>query len=219
MESKKSLNELADLRREYKKKSLNVSELLSDPIEQFEIWFKEASKSEITDPNAMTLATVDKNNQPATRIVLVKGADERGFIFYTNYTSAKAKELEENPNCSLLFFWPELERQLRIDGVAEKLSEEESRMYFHSRPRESQIGAWASRQSSEMESNDDLEIRFKKYSEKFANDTVIPYPEFWGGYVVKPHKIEFWQGRPNRLHDRMIFLKDGKNWNVKRLYP
>lgn len=209
----------ADLRREYMKQSLELEDMLDDPIEQFDKWFLEAIDADIPDPNAMTLATLDANNIPSGRIVLLKGVDRRGFVFYTNYTSDKAKDLGINSQCSLLFYWGELERQIRIVGSAQKVPSEESESYFHSRPRASQIGAWASLQSSEMESDLDMKQRFEKYEKKFQDLEQIPYPEFWGGYVIQPSQFEFWQGRPSRMHDRIVYKKKEDSWTLKRLYP
>ncbi|MGM0588418.1 MAG: pyridoxamine 5'-phosphate oxidase [Bacteroidota bacterium] len=209
---------IADIREEYTKSGLTEDQLLDDPFEMFDRWFDEAMSSEVELINAMTLATASQQGVPSSRIVLLKGVDERGFIFYTNYQSRKAHELLENPNCSLTIFWGELERQVRVVGKAQQISKDESREYFHSRPRESQIGAWASQQSKPLNGREELEERFKNYREKFEGQE-IPLPDHWGGFVVVPSEVEFWQGRPNRLHDRFVYEQQGNSWICKRLNP
>lgn len=212
-------NNIADIRSDYKKHQLNETDVLNDPLKQFDKWFNEALKSDVMEPNAMNLATVSAKNTPASRVVLLKGVQNNGFVFYTNYQSNKGKELEENPQAALTFFWPELERQVRIQGVVEKVSKEESEAYFKSRPKESQIGAWASPQSAVISSRKLLEDREKQLHEKFADDDTLPKPEQWGGYILKPLAIEFWQGRPSRLHDRLIYTLENNNWKISRLAP
>ena len=209
---------IADIRREYSLRSLTESDIAPDAIEQFTRWWDDAVKSEIFEVNAMTLATSTKNGTPSARIVLLKGYDERGFIFFTNYESQKGKDLAENPNAALVFFWKEIERQIRIEGVVEKTTAQESDEYFSSRPAGSRIGAWASPQSSIIENRQILELNTERYAEEFKNS--IPRPPHWGGYRVMPFKIEFWQGRSNRLHDRILYTKnpDG-SWKVERLAP
>jgi pyridoxamine 5'-phosphate oxidase len=209
---------IADIREEYTKSGLTEDQLLDDPFEMFDRWFDEAMSSEVELINAMTLATASKQGVPSSRIVLLKGVDERGFIFYTNYQSRKAHELLENPNCSLTIFWGELERQVRVVGKAQQISKDESREYFHSRPRESQIGAWASQQSKPLNGREELEARYKNFQEKF-NGQEIPLPDHWGGFVVEPSEVEFWQGRPSRLHDRFVYERQGDSWICKRLNP
>lgn len=210
---------LADIRSDYKKNKLDENHVSKNPLKQFEQWFDEAVASAVIEPTAMNLATVSKNNTPASRIVLLKGLENGGFEFYTNYQSNKGKELEENPQAALTFFWPELERQVRIQGVVEKVSKEQSEAYFKSRPKASQIGAWASPQSAVISDRKILEDREKQLAERFADDEDLPKPEQWGGYVLKPISIEFWQGRPSRLHDRLIYTLEGDKWKINRLAP
>ncbi|PKQ69817.1 pyridoxamine 5'-phosphate oxidase [Raineya orbicola] len=210
---------IAKIRREYKMASLDVKDVKPNPIEQFETWFAEALKSEILEPNAMFLATVAATGEPSGRIVLLKGVEEGGFVFYTNYKSRKGLEISQNQAVALTFFWAELERQVRIEGKASFLSPEKSNEYFLSRPRESQIGAWASPQSEVIENRSVLESLFAKYQKEFENQAV-QRPTHWGGYLVKPHYIEFWQGRENRLHDRICYtLQQNENWVIQRLAP
>ena len=210
---------LADLRREYASRALTEDGALADPVEQFSLWFGEAVKSELLDVNAMTLATASRDREPSARTVLLKGFDETGFVFFTNYDSAKARDLDDNPRASLLIYWAELERQVRINGSVTRTSREESETYFHTRPFESQVGAWASEQSRPLPARDALEAR---YAELLATHTgaVVPLPPFWGGYRVRPDAIEFWQGRKSRLHDRLLYTRqpDG-GWARTRLAP
>ena len=217
--SGKIMQSMESLRTEYSKSQLDIKGLPKDPIIQFNKWFTEASASKVPEPNAMNLATASRDGLPSSRIVLLKGVENGCFIFYSNYQSSKGKELEENPACALNFFWPELERQVRIEGVAERISEEKSTAYFHSRPRESQIGAWASPQSLPIADRSILEKRVKEIEERFKNQTVLPKPKQWGGFQVEPLMIEFWQGRPSRLHDRILYTKDGTEWTISRLAP
>ncbi len=205
------------LRKEYKRSALSVQTVGKNPLQQFETWLDEAIKSEIMDPTAMTVSTIDENGFPQSRIVLLKYLDESGFVFFTNYKSQKGRSIEKNSSVSLLFFWPELERQVRIDGFAAKTSQELSEKYFHSRPPESRIGAWASEQSSKIPNRKHLEERFESFKKKFG--FAPPLPDFWGGFSVNPIKIEFWQGRENRLHDRILYEKEGENWTIIRLAP
>lgn len=210
---------LAELRSDYTKAKLDKRSVDKDPFAQFNKWFKEAVESEALEPNAMNLATLSEGGRPSSRIVLLKGVAGGQFQFYTNYQSQKGKELDHNPACALNFFWPELERQVRIEGVATRLSGESSDEYFQSRPRESQIGAWSSPQSSFIQSRDILEARVKEIEKRFEGQKVLPRPRQWGGYGVTPHAIEFWQGRPSRLHDRILYnLVDGE-WKINRLAP
>jgi pyridoxamine 5'-phosphate oxidase len=208
----------AGLRREYLVGELNEADAASDAIEQFRRWFSDANGASVIEPNAMTLATVNAKGQPAARIVLLKGFDERGFEFHSNYTSRKGRELEENPRASLLFFWGELERQVRIDGSVEKLTRAESEAYFHIRPIESQLGAWVSHQSQVIESREQLKQRQEELRKRFAGNE-IPVPPFWGGYRLVPAEVEFWQGRPSRLHDRLLYVRSGNGWVIRRLAP
>ena len=210
---------IASIRVEYKLKSLSEEDTASNAYEQFSKWWSEARNSHLHEINAMTLATADKNGTPSARIVLLKGYDARGFVFFTNYNSAKGNELAENPKASLLFFWKELERQVRIDGTVEKISGIESDIYFKSRPVGSRIGAWASPQSTVIESRQVIEENFQKFEQQFEAEN-IPRPEHWGGYLVKPSKIEFWQGRSSRLHDRIQYtLQTDGSWKRERLAP
>jgi pyridoxamine 5'-phosphate oxidase len=210
---------LADIRREYASRALDEKDAHADPIEQFTIWFDEALKSQLLDVNAMTLATASAKGEPSARTVLLKGADEHGFVFYTNYDSAKGRDLAENPRASLLFFWAELERQVRINGSVTRTTRAESDEYFHSRPVESQIGAASSNQSQPVASRSQLEQRYAELTAKYK-DSIVPLPASWGGYRVKPDAMEFWQGRKSRLHDRLLYTRqaDG-SWTRSRLAP
>ena len=210
---------LADLRREYASRALDEKDADADPIQQFTRWFDEALQSQLIDVNAMTLATAGRKGEPSARIVLLKGADEHGFVFYTNYDSAKGRDLAENPRASLLFFWAELERQVRINGSVTKTTRAESEGYFHSRPIESQIGAASSNQSRPVASRSQLEQRYAELAAQYK-DSIVPLPTTWGGYRVKPDTIEFWQGRKSRLHDRLRYTRqaDG-SWTRTRLAP
>lgn len=209
---------IASIRKDYKLKSLLETEVQNNAIDQFSIWWEEAIKSDIAEVNAMTLATVSTNNEPSARIVLLKGFSNNGFIFYTNYLSHKGMQLAYNRHVALVFFWKELERQVRIEGVVEKISEAESDAYFSSRPTGSKIGAWASAQSSPLPDRESIEKIFENYSEKFK-DKEIPRPPNWGGYIVKPRQIEFWQGRSSRLHDRLLYTQQNNDWKIERLSP
>lgn len=215
--SDKPLN-IADIRMDYMLAALDEETAGTDPIAFFSKWFKDAESARITEINAMTLATADAQNRPHARIVLLKGLDDRGFVFFTNYDSAKGQHIAENPNVSLLFFWKELERQVRIDGRIEKVPAEESDIYFHSRPEGSRLGAWASPQSREIPHRNILELNYSKYEAEFSG-IQIPRPAHWGGYIVIPERIEFWQGRSSRMHDRILFKRDGSAWHRSRLAP
>ena len=210
--------EIADIRYDYQLQSLNREDVAANPFDQFDKWWNDAVNSEIYEVNAMTLATATKDGKPSARIVLLKDYDEKGFVFFTNYNSHKGSELAENPFAALVFFWKELERQVRIEGSIEKVSSQESDDYFYSRPAGSRIGAWASPQSTVIENRNLLEENVKIFSEKFGEE--IPRPTHWGGYRVIPNVIEFWQGRSSRMHDRICYRKelDG-NWVIERLAP
>lgn len=199
-------------------RGLTELEAGDDPFRMFGTWYDAAQRSGILLPEAMTVATAARDGTLSARMMLLKGFDERGFIFYTNYQSRKSQILAENPNVALVFHWPILERQVRVEGKVERIAEEESRAYFRTRPRGSQIGAWASSQSSELASRTELERSFREHEERFQGQE-IPLPPFWGGYRVRPERIEFWQGRLNRLHDRLAFHREEEGWKVIRLYP
>lgn len=201
-------------------RTLDESDLIDDPIELFRRWFDEAARAGMPQVNAMTLATVDGDGRPSARTVLLKGVDDRGFQFFTNYESRKAAELEANPNAALVFLWIPLERQVRVTGAVARLTPEESDAYFATRPRGSQVGAWASQQSQPLASRDELEQRWQRLEDQYGHDPV-PRPDHWGGYLVTPREIEFWQGRENRLHDRFAYTRaaDGHGWERTRLQP
>lgn len=209
---------VADLRKEYSSETLLEKDVDPNPIKQFQKWWDQAIASELLEPNAMTLATSSVDGLPSARIVLVKDFDERGFVFYTNYESFKAMQLEENPKACLVFHWKELERQVRISGVVEKVPDEESEAYYHSRPIGSRIGAWTSPQSKVIPNREWLEEEFDKKKQEFS-DGQIPRPPHWGGYIVKPVIIEFWQGRFSRLHDRIQYTLENGVWKRERLAP
>ncbi|MEQ9279124.1 MAG: pyridoxamine 5'-phosphate oxidase [Balneola sp.] len=206
------------LREDYSLSTLDKNDVHADPIQQFKFWLDESLKAMLPEPNAMTLSTVDSDQKPHSRIVLLKGIEKNGFIFYTNYKSDKGRDIESNPNVSICFLWKELERQVRIEGVAKKISSEASEEYFVSRPVKSQIGAVASEQSSVIENRAILEEKFEALTKLYSTGHV-PMPDHWGGYVVEPTSIEFWQGRRSRLHDRIKYEKEKKNWIIKRLAP
>ena len=208
---------LRDIRKQYIFSSMDEQNILQNPFDQFDLWLNEAINSKQLEPSAMVISTVDEYLRPHSRIVLLKELSVDGFVFYTNYEGHKAHQMEQNNQVSLLFFWPELERQVRIEGNVSKISEAISTAYFLSRPIESRIGAWASPQSQIIHSKDFLEQQFQYYKNKFGDS--VPKPPHWGGYLVKPISFEFWQGRPNRLHDRLLFSIEGEGWKLNRLAP
>lgn len=210
----------ADMRRDYTLRGLSESDVDADPMRQFAVWFEEAIRADLPEPNAMTLATATPQGLPSARMVLIKGYDARGFVLYTNYESRKGDELLANPYAALVFFWPELERQIRIEGRVERVTAEESDAYFASRPRGSRIGAWASHQSRVLPSREPLEARVRELETQYPDESApIPRPPYWGGYRVVPDVVEFWQGRPSRLHDRLRYRRAGDTWVIERLSP
>ncbi|MER3433781.1 MAG: pyridoxamine 5'-phosphate oxidase [Leptolyngbya sp. ERB_1_1] len=213
-----AISSIADLRKDYTRETLNEADVDPNPFQQFRRWFDQAVKAELPEPNAMTLATASKDGIPAARIVLLKAVDDRGFTFFTNYNSAKGKELEANPHAALVFLWTELERQVRIVGTVEKISSEESDGYFFSRPHNSRLGAWASEQSEVIPDRDVLEKKLAELKLEYENQEV-PRPPHWGGFRVIPREIEFWQGRSSRLHDRLRYRHQDEQWVIDRLSP
>lgn len=210
--------QVADIRVDYSKGELDEAQVALDPVLQFEKWFQEAVSSEVMEPNAMSLGTV-LDGRPSVRIVLLKGFDERGFVFYTNYESRKAREMTAEPHAALTFFWPELQRQIRIEGRIEKISAKESDDYYASRDRLSRLGAWASPQSSTIDDRSELETLVNEVNTRFEGQEEIPRPDHWGGYRVEPAYLEFWQGRSSRLHDRITYKKEAGNWKIERIAP
>jgi len=211
--------DIAALRREYTRAGLSEENAYPDPLEQFRAWFDEALAANLHEPNAFALATAAPDGRPSARVVLLKGFDERGFVFYTNYGGRKGRELEANPHCSLLFYWGELVRPVRVEGRASRLPSEESDAYFKSRPRGSQLGAWASEQSRPISERNELEERLRELEAEYEGREV-PRPPFWGGYRVEPDAFEFWQGRENRLHDRLLYRPtEAGGWKIQRLQP
>ena len=205
------------LRVSYEQGELNESDVSHNPLDQFNTWLQEAIKNEVPEPNAMVLATVNKDGQPGARNVLLKSADDDGFIFFSNKNSDKAEDLKQNPNCTLLFSWLSQHRQVIVKGKAEEISREESNTYFQTRPYGSRISAWVSEQSQVIKSREELETKVKEFMDKYPEN--VPMPDYWGGYLVKPESIEFWQGRPSRLHDRIRFTKKGNTWTIERISP
>lgn len=214
---------VAAMRRDYSQRALDETGVDTSPMKQFELWFEESVKNDLLEPNAFTLSTVGEDGKPYSRVVLMKSYDQNGIVFFTNYESNKAKQLEANPYVAINFLWLEMERQLRIQGIVERISKLESLNYFISRPQGSQLGAWVSPQSSIISSRAILEEKWEQMKRKFK-DGKIPLPDNWGGYRIKPNYFEFWQGRSSRLHDRIVYSQDGTNndassWNIKRLAP
>lgn len=210
---------LAALRREYGQRGLLEEDAAQDPLSQFHVWFDDAVSSGVSEPNAMTLATASRDGVPSARIVLLKGADEAGFVFFTNYESAKGRELAENPSAALVFFWADLERQVRVVGHVSRVSASESDTYFASRPLGARLGAWASKQSAALTSRAELEDAIARTEARFASGDV-PRPPHWGGFRLAPHRVEFWQGRPSRLHDRLVYTREPSgSWTRARLSP
>lgn len=213
------MSNISDMRENYDRAILDEAHIDPNPMKQFHIWFEEIRNEDILEPNAMTLSTIDKDGNPASRTVLLKGLEEDRFIFYTNYDSAKGNEIGDNPNVAILFLWKKLQRQVRITGKAVKVSKAQSEAYFHSRPKENQIGAWVSPQSRVIEDKNILMERKEVLIEKYKDADELPLPEFWGGYFVKPKMMEFWQGRPSRLHDRLRYSQVEGNWKLERIAP
>ncbi|WP_028375032.1 pyridoxamine 5'-phosphate oxidase [Leeuwenhoekiella sp. MAR_2009_132] len=212
-------HDLSDYRKSYDKNALTIEQSDANPFSQFKMWFEEVEDAAgVDEVNAMTVATVGSDGFPKSRIVLLKSYDENGFVFYTNYESEKGRALADNPHVCISFFWPNLERQVIIKGIAERVSEEVSTTYFHSRPRGSQLGAWTSPQSDVIADRNFLENRLADLEQKFENKE-IPKPDYWGGYCIKPVSFEFWQGRPNRLHDRLLYTPGRVHWKLERLAP
>ena len=209
---------IAHLRREYARARLDERDVDPDPLVQFRKWFDDARRAELPEPNAMTLATATPGGVPSARMVLLKAADERGFTFFTDYRSRKGQELEANPHAALVFFWGELERQVRITGTVSRVSREETEAYFRTRPRESRLGAWSSHQSTVLAGRETLEARLREVSARHPGDEV-PTPPYWGGYLLKPDALEFWQGRESRLHDRVRYQHEAGGWRIERLSP
>jgi len=208
---------IQNLRVDYSGEIVDLKNFESDPIKEFKNWFEFAKNNEVVEPNAMVLSTFN-DNSINSRTVLLKDISNEGFIFFTNYTSRKGVDIQKNNNVSSVFLWKKIERQVVIKGIASKIKTKDSVEYFNSRPRKSKIAAWASKQSSKLENSTDLIKRFKYFENKFKNED-IPYPEFWGGYLIKPISIEFWQGRSSRMHDRILYKKNSKNWELCKLYP
>ncbi len=210
---------LENEREEYRRTGLDEQNCETNPIVQFERWMKDAQNAHLKEPNAMTLATATRDGRPSGRVVLLKEVSDMGFVFYTNYTSRKARELELNPVAALTFYWSELERQVRVEGAVRRVSREQSEAYFRNRPRGSRLGAWASKQSEVVATREELDARLRQLEAQYR-DEEVPVPEFWGGYCVHPEAVEFWQGRPNRMHDRLQYRRKGEyDWVIQRLSP
>ena len=216
---KMPMSDLASIRSEYTKAILDIDSVHPNPIEQFKHWFNEALEAKISEPTVMHLSTVNEFGRPSGRIVLLKGIEDSKFVFFTNYQSHKGKELDKNPACALTFFWQELERQVRIEGVATRIDQNRSDEYFQSRPRGSQIGAWASPQSAVINDRSLLDKRVEEITKRFEGKDSLPRPNQWGGYEIEPLMIEFWQGRQSRLHDRVLYVKEESGWKISLLAP
>ena len=212
------MKRIQNLRIDYSGKILDLDKINKNPIDEFKKWFKEAQKKNILEPNAMTLSTLSSKGNINSRTVLLKGINDKGFIFYTNYESIKGNDINFNSTVSLVFLWKELEKQIIVKGNAKKISKKDSEKYFQSRPRSSRIAAWASNQSKILSFENELKDRFLEYEEKFRNKD-IPLPDFWGGFLVEPKSIEFWIGRKSRMHDRILYSRNQKNWGIQKLYP
>lgn len=210
---------LSDIRKDYTQATLNREDLCAHPITQFKQWLDEYAALDPLEPTAMVIATVDEQQRPWQRVLLLKGVDDKGLVFFSNYESNKGVQLFANPNASAHFFWPEMERQVSFIGKVVRTSREDSEMYFHSRPKGSQIGAWASEQSRPLASRDLLDEKVKQLEQTYANDEQLPVPEHWGGFRLVPERVEFWQGRSNRLHDRFEYVLENGEWGVSRLQP
>lgn len=210
---------IQDIRKEYTQHSLNETDVVSNPLQQFERWFDQALKAQVMEANAFNLTTIDSDGKPHSRMVLLKGLTDKGFEFFTNYNSHKAQQIQANPWVSMTFFWPELERQVRVEGRASKISKERSQEYFFSRPHQSQLGAWASNQSEILSSRTLLEDRLEDLNNEYPEGTKVPFPTHWGGFEIEPNMIEFWQGRASRLHDRIRYTQEGPTWSMARLSP
>jgi pyridoxamine 5'-phosphate oxidase len=212
------MKEIQNLRVDYSGEILDIKELNKNPLNQFKVWFNELKTKNVIEPNAMILSTISKKNTINSRTVLLKDISDKGFVFYTNYESKKGEDINYNKNVSAVFLWKKIERQVIIKGIASKISSEESKKYFDSRPRKSRIVAWASKQSRNLKNSDQLIKSFNFYNKKFKGQE-IPLPRFWGGYLIKPSSVEFWQGRSSRMHDRVLYERKDNEWNISKLYP
>ncbi len=219
MSKEKRDTDLAALRREYGDQGVDVPDLAPDPLTMFRRWMEDTVASGLHEPNAMAVSTVSAEAKPSSRLVLLKAVDERGFVFYTNYDSRKGEDIDANPSVALLLPWHDLQRQVRVEGTATRVSQQESEDYFAARPRGSQLGAWASPQSREVSSRSELDDLYEGVEQRFGDSGEVPLPPQWGGYLVRPDVVEFWQGRKGRMHDRMVYRREGDRWGVVRLAP